>query len=55
LKQSTIYQAIVDSRCPVLLVPAGAVISGRTIDKATYAWMEKVSCVNDQLPLLMPK
>jgi len=52
LSGSTIYQAIVESPCPVLLVPAGGDASQRTIDKATYAWMEKVACVNHQPPVL---
>ncbi len=50
LNESTIYHAIAESRCPVLLVPAGAVGCGQTIDKSTYAWMEKVRCVDGQRP-----
>lgn len=48
LDDSTVYHAIAESRCPVLLVPAGAVGCGETIDKATYTWMEKVRCVDGQ-------
>ncbi len=48
LEHSTIYQAIVEARCPVLLVPPAAEGCERTIDKATYAWMEKVRCVDGQ-------
>jgi nucleotide-binding universal stress UspA family protein len=48
LNDSTVYHAIAESRCPVLLVPAGAVGCGETIDKATYAWLEKVQCVDGQ-------
>ncbi len=48
LDESTVYHAIAESRCPVLLVPAGAEGCGETIDKATYAWMEKVRCVDGQ-------
>ena len=50
LNDSTVYHAIAESRCPVLLVPAGADGCGQTIDKSTYAWMEKVRCVDGQLP-----
>jgi nucleotide-binding universal stress UspA family protein len=42
LNDSTIYRAIVASRCPVLLVPAGADGCSVSIDAATYAWMEKI-------------
>jgi len=48
LAESTVYHAIAESRCPVLLVPPGAEGCGETIDKATYAWMEKVRCVDGQ-------
>jgi hypothetical protein len=33
----------------VLLVPTGTDGCGQTIDKSTYAWMEKVRCVDGQL------
>jgi nucleotide-binding universal stress UspA family protein len=48
LDNSTVYHVIAESRCPVLLVPSGAEGCGQTIDKATYAWMEKVRCVDGQ-------
>jgi nucleotide-binding universal stress UspA family protein len=51
LDDSTVYRAIVASHCPVLLVPPEARGCGVAIDKATYAWMEKVRCV-DGHPLL---
>jgi universal stress protein family protein len=51
LDDSTVYRAIVESHCPVLLVPSGTGRSGGTIDKAIYAWMEKVRCINGQPPV----
>jgi nucleotide-binding universal stress UspA family protein len=50
LDDSTVYRAIVESHCPVLLVPPGTGRSGGTIDEAIYAWMEKVRCINGQPP-----
>jgi nucleotide-binding universal stress UspA family protein len=50
LDDSTVYHAIVESYCPVLLVPAGTDHSGGTIDEAIYAWVEKVRCINGQPP-----
>jgi nucleotide-binding universal stress UspA family protein len=41
LDDSTVYRAILESRCPVLLVPPGTGRGGGTIDKAVYAWLEK--------------
>jgi nucleotide-binding universal stress UspA family protein len=52
LNDSTVYHVIAESRCPVLLVPTGAQGCGQTIDKSTYAWMEKVRCVDGQVPQL---
>lgn len=51
LEDSTVYRAIVQSHCPVLLVPVGTDSSGTTIDKATYAWIEKTRCVDGRPPL----
>jgi nucleotide-binding universal stress UspA family protein len=51
LGDSTVYRAIVESRCPVLLVPPEADGCGETIDKAIYAWVEKTRCVDGQPPL----
>ncbi len=48
LDNSTVYHVIAESRCPVLLVPSGAEGCGQTIDKATYAWIEKVRCTDGQ-------
>jgi hypothetical protein len=48
LDHSTVYHAIAESRCPVLLVPPGAEGCGETIDQAIYAWVEKVRCVDGQ-------
>ncbi|MGB8538361.1 MAG: universal stress protein [Acidobacteriaceae bacterium] len=55
LDDSTVYRAIVESHCPVLLVPPGIGHTGGTIDKAIYAWVEKVRCTNGQPPLGMSK
>lgn len=44
LDDSTVYHAILESRCPVLLVPPGTGRGDGSIDKAVYAWMEKVCC-----------
>ncbi len=51
LDNSTVYRAIAESHCPVLLVPPGTGRSDGTIDKAVYAWLEKVRCIDDQPPL----
>jgi Universal stress protein family len=51
LDDSTVYRAIVESHCPVLLVPPGTGRDSGTIDKAIYAWMEKVRCIDGQPPL----
>jgi nucleotide-binding universal stress UspA family protein len=53
LDDSTVYRAIVESHCPVLLVPPGTGRDGGTIDKAIYAWMEKVRCIDGE-PLWAP-
>jgi nucleotide-binding universal stress UspA family protein len=55
LDDSTVYRAIVESHCPVLLVPPGTGHAGGTIDKAIYAWLEKVRCTNGQPPLGISK
>ncbi len=52
LDESTVYQTIIASRCPVLLVPPRGNHCGRTIDKATYAWMEEARCVDGHPQLL---
>jgi nucleotide-binding universal stress UspA family protein len=44
LDNSTVYRAIVESHCPVLLVPPGTGHGYGTIDKAVYAWLKKVRC-----------
>lgn len=46
LDDSTIYHAIAEAHCPVLLVPAGTGRGGGTIDKSVYAWLEKVRCID---------
>jgi hypothetical protein len=46
LDDSTVYRAIVESHCPVLLVPPGTERGDGTIDKAVYAWLEKVRCID---------
>ena len=51
LDDSTVYRTIVESHCPVLLVPPGIDHGGGTIDKAIYAWVERVRCTNGQPPL----
>lgn len=52
LDDSTVYQAILESHCPVLLVPPGTGRRGdEAIDKTVYAWMEKVRCIDGQPPL----
>ncbi len=50
LDDSTVYRAIIESHCPVLLVPPGIGRGDGTIDKAIYAWMEKVRCIDCQPP-----
>jgi nucleotide-binding universal stress UspA family protein len=51
LDDSTVYRAIVESHCPVLLVPTGTGRDGGTIDKAIYEWVEKVRCIDGKPPL----
>ena len=51
LDNSTVYHAIIESHCPVLLVPPGTGRGDGTIDKAAYAWLEKVRCIDGQPPL----
>ena len=51
LDNSTVYHAIIESKCPVLLVPPGVGRGEGTIDKAVYAWLKKVRCIDDQSPL----
>ena len=51
LEDSTAYRAIIESHCPVLLVPPGTGRGGGTIDKSIYAWMEKVRCIDGKPPL----
>jgi nucleotide-binding universal stress UspA family protein len=51
LDDSTVYRAIVESPCPVLLVPPGTGRGGGAIDKSIYAWMETVRCIDGQPPL----
>jgi nucleotide-binding universal stress UspA family protein len=48
---STVYRVIVESQCPVLLVPHGTGRDNGTIDDAIYAWVEKVRCLDGQPPL----
>jgi nucleotide-binding universal stress UspA family protein len=48
LDDSTIYRAITESHCPVLLVPPGTGRGDGTIDKAVYEWLDKVRCVDGQ-------
>ncbi len=43
--------AIVESHCPVLLVPPGTGRDGGTVDKAISAWIEKVQCIDGHPPL----
>ena len=51
LDNSTVYRAILESHCPVLLVPPGTGRGHGTIDEAVYAWAEKVRCIDGQPPL----
>jgi nucleotide-binding universal stress UspA family protein len=51
LDSSTVYHAIIESHCPVLLVPPGTGRGDGTIDKAVYAWLGKVRCIDGQPPL----
>ena len=51
LDNSTIYRAISESHCPVLLVPSGTGRGAGTIDKAVYAWLEKTQCIDGQPPV----
>jgi nucleotide-binding universal stress UspA family protein len=48
LDNSTVYRAIIESHCPVLLVPPETGRGDGTIDKAVYAWLEKVRCIDGQ-------
>ena len=48
LDDSTVYHAIIQSQCPVLLVPPGTGRGDGTIDKTVYAWLEKVRCIDGQ-------
>jgi hypothetical protein len=50
LDNSTVYRAIVESYCPVLLVPPGTGRGDGTIDKTVYVWLEKVRCIDGQPP-----
>ena len=51
LDNSTVYHAILESHCPVLLVPPGTDRGEGTIDKAVYVWLKKVQCIDGQPPL----
>jgi hypothetical protein len=51
LDDSTIYRLIIDSTCPVLLVPPGTALGEETIDKAVRAWMENAQCVDGRPPV----
>jgi nucleotide-binding universal stress UspA family protein len=51
LEDSTVYRTILESHCPVLLVPPGTSRENGTIDKAVYAWLERVRCLDGQPPL----
>jgi nucleotide-binding universal stress UspA family protein len=51
LDDSTVYRVIVESQCPVLLVPLGTGRNNGTIDEAIYAWVEKVRCMDGEPPL----
>ncbi len=51
LDNSTVYRAISESHCPVLLVPPGTGRGDGTIDKAVYAWLEKTQCIDGQPPV----
>ena len=48
LDDSTVYHAITESRCPVLLVPTTDDRSYGTIDQAAYAWVKKTRCIDGQ-------
>ncbi len=48
LENSTVYRAITESHCPVLLVPPETGRGDGTIDKAVYTWLEKARCVDGQ-------
>ncbi len=51
LDNSSVYHAIIESHCPVLLVPPGTDRGEGTIDKAVYVWLKKVQCIDGQPPL----
>jgi len=51
LDNSTVYRAIIESHCPVLLVPPGTGRGDGTIDKAVYAWLEKTRCIDGRPPV----
>jgi hypothetical protein len=51
LDDSTVYRTILESHCPVLLVPPGIGRADGTIDKSVHAWLEKVRCIDGQPPL----
>ena len=51
LDDSTVYRAIVESHCPVLLVPPGTGRVDGAIDQAIYEWVEKVRCIDGQPPV----
>ena len=48
LDDSTVYRTIIESHCPVLLVPPGTLRGDGTIDKAVYAWLDKVRCIDGE-------
>ncbi len=50
LDDSTVYRAITESHCPVLLVPPGTGYGNGTIDRTVYAWLKKVRCIDGHPP-----